>query len=173
MEAMWQKDLLLFVMLVVSSAQQLENLTQSQHYQFLTAAVGGLTWTRLLFKSFPSLSRQTIREVCSALRCGKPMIESPRIDWLLSKLDTVFLTETQNLIRKKEIFGLTWDHVLTEEVQLVRLQCRKKSKFLPLFGRGKEKSKSNSEYASDFNNGSCKEIYYKPIFKAFFIWYPD
>jgi hypothetical protein len=41
-----------------------------------------------------------------ALRCGQPMTESSRVDWLLSKLDTVFPTETQNLIRTKEVSGL-------------------------------------------------------------------
>ena len=101
------------------------------------------------------------------------MIESPMIDWLLSKLDTVFLTETQNLIRKKEIFGLTWTMSLQKKFNSFACNVKRNFKFLPLFGRGKERSKSNSEYASDFNNGSCKEIYYKPIFKAFFIWYPD
>jgi hypothetical protein len=40
------------------------------------------------------------------MRCGQPMTESSRIDWLLSKLDAVFPTETQNLIRMKEVFGL-------------------------------------------------------------------
>jgi hypothetical protein len=70
--------------------------------------------TQIKLESKESVSRFAVRLkhlLDDATRCGQPMTENSRIDWLLSKLDTVFPTETQNLIRAKEVSGVTWDYV--------------------------------------------------------------
>jgi len=55
--------------------------------------------TQIKLETKESVSRFAVRLrhlLDDALRCGQPMTESSRIDWLQSKLDAVFPTKTQS-----------------------------------------------------------------------------
>jgi hypothetical protein len=66
--------------------------------------------TQIKLETKESVSRFAVRLrhlLDDPLRCGQPMTESSRIDWLQSKLDSVFPTQTQSFIRMKEVLPLS------------------------------------------------------------------
>jgi hypothetical protein len=43
---------------------------------------------------------------------GQTFTEASKIEWLLSKLESSFPAETQNLLRLKDVSGITWDYTV-------------------------------------------------------------